>query len=1132
MEKILFIAPHLSTGGLPQYLLKKIQLLKGRFEIFCVEFEDITGGNFVVQKSKLQEILDKKHFITLGSNKNHLITLINSIKPDYIHIEEIVEHFLLSDHKEIVDKIFNPTRKYKIFETSHDSGFNPDTMIIYLPDAFLFVSQWQINQYKNIDVPKYLVEYPIEYRTRPDRNKGLEKLGLDPNKKHILNIGLFTPRKNQAEIFAIASQMTNTDVVFHFVGNQAGNFADYWKPLLDNKPDNCHVWGERSDTESFYGCMDLFLFTSRGYDGDKETMPLVLREALGWQIPIFMYNLDVYINYFDKFDNITYLTGDIEKDIQNIHSHLNGIKAEKTLFLPKPMIKDDVVSNDVSATYNPLDGKFTISIIGLQKERYGEPMKISLVDSYNGITNHVFDVIYGPGVNVWLTTNGGENNFNGYRIKVYCVDGTELYSKVVATFDRATKIIPRVGGVEIMMNHNKYDHSAWWSFYEVFIRKEYQGIKHGDVVVDIGANIGYFSLFALNEGASKVYSIEPSEENYTNLKANLSQFGDKVTTIHRAINHDDSDVVLYINDMSSIHTIFGGNENVAGNSKTITMPGATISSIIDSNNIAHIDFLKIDCEGAEYFLFDNISEEYLKNHINRIFCEVHGFAGSQYDYETKIKAKLIRCGFEVSENDSLNLNAVIIMQAVKKPKIKIVHALNDVTAVRESESIKSLTNFANATGMEYTQRITDVYKSMPPAENCNRPDAISMEPGDYKLGPGHYGCYMAHRDTILSGFENSDCDAILFNECDSILQYSNREFMEKVYEAYSYCKKYNLAYVSFGKKIVGQSHDNIEDDFFITTRLSEAHCILIPRDKYEYFKQKFESTPWDVSDLWYNDFITEYKKGIFSRPYSLQHRGLSYIDLKYKDGHEIEEQNSTMANTSMDDISIVIQTCDKYDFLWKGWYLSWSQHWCWGLEWPVYFCNEGKALPFNDERITHITSPESSDANGFSTRLKNILSQIKTKYVLYVQDDMWPMEKTDRETMMNALYCMKHYGWDSLKLHERIWFNYTLLKTHHFIGDKRILKYSNDSEYLFTHNAAIWRKDFLTEIMTDNENPWDNEFNGTKRIADMKTAKIYHFDYRWYWQPGVSSNGVLTETGQELMRQLIAREDYRIKFDL
>lgn len=145
---------------------------------------------------------------------------------------------------------------------------------------------------------------------------------------------------------------------------------------------------------------------------------------------------------------------------------------------------------------------------------------------------------------------------------------------------------------------------------------------------------------------------------------------------------------------------------------------------------------------------------------------------------------------------------------------------------------------------------------------------------------------------------------------------------------------------------------------------------------------------------------------------------------------------------------------------------------------------------------------------------------------------MWPMEKTDRETMMNALYCMKHYGWDSLKLHERIWFNYTLLKTHHFIGDKRILKYSNDSEYLFTHNAAIWRKDFLTEIMTDNENPWNNEFNGTKRIADMKTAKIYHFDYRWYWQPGVSSNGVLTETGQELMRQLIAREDYRIKFDL
>ena len=69
---------------------------------------------------------------------------------------------------------------------------------LFFPDKFMFVSNWQVEQYKNIEVPKVLVEYPIEYLPRPDRTKALQKLKLDPSKKHILHIGLFTSRKNQS----------------------------------------------------------------------------------------------------------------------------------------------------------------------------------------------------------------------------------------------------------------------------------------------------------------------------------------------------------------------------------------------------------------------------------------------------------------------------------------------------------------------------------------------------------------------------------------------------------------------------------------------------------------------------------------------------------------------------------------------------------------------------------------------------------------------------------------------------------------------------------------------------------------------------------------------------------------------
>ena len=53
MKKILYIAPHLSTGGLPQYLTKKIELLKDVYDIHVLEYEDITGGNLVIQKNRI-----------------------------------------------------------------------------------------------------------------------------------------------------------------------------------------------------------------------------------------------------------------------------------------------------------------------------------------------------------------------------------------------------------------------------------------------------------------------------------------------------------------------------------------------------------------------------------------------------------------------------------------------------------------------------------------------------------------------------------------------------------------------------------------------------------------------------------------------------------------------------------------------------------------------------------------------------------------------------------------------------------------------------------------------------------------------------------------------------------------------
>jgi len=295
MRKLLYITPHLSTGGAPQYLLKKIELLKEEYDISLVEYNDIGGTAFVVQKNRIFDIIPPEKRITLGEDKTQLLDFLDKVQPDIVHLEEIPEMFM---DRGIAEILYDKNRKYTIFETSHDSSQNPNNKQFF-PDKFMFVSNWQIDQYKDIDVPAVLVEYPIEYKENRNRAAACERLGLDPNKKHIIHVGLFTPRKNQAEFFEYAHALPEYE--FHCIGNQADNFKHYWEPLMKSKPNNLTWWGERKDVDNFYEAADLFLFTSKGNSHDKETMPLVIREALSWQLPILIYNLEVYQNYFENY---------------------------------------------------------------------------------------------------------------------------------------------------------------------------------------------------------------------------------------------------------------------------------------------------------------------------------------------------------------------------------------------------------------------------------------------------------------------------------------------------------------------------------------------------------------------------------------------------------------------------------------------------------------------------------------------------------------------------------------------------------------------------------------------------------------------------------------------------------------
>lgn len=310
-QRLLVITPHLSTGGAPQVTLNKIMLLKDEYDIMCVEYS-LIAWSFVVQRNKIKDLLGD-NFVSLPEDKSTILDIIKTFNPDIISFEEFPEFFM---NDEITKNIYVQNRKYNIFETTHDSSF-PVHNKRFFPDKFHFVSAFNAFRYSMYDIPYEIIEYPVDNKVK-NQKENQDKLGLDPSWKHVVNVGLFTPRKNQAYLFKLAKYLKNYKIKFHFIGNQADNFKYYWQPLMNDKPKNCIIWYERNDVDSFLQASDLFFFASKGDRNNKELNPIAIKEALEYKMPMMMYNLDVYCGKYNNEESITFLTGDLQKDADNL----------------------------------------------------------------------------------------------------------------------------------------------------------------------------------------------------------------------------------------------------------------------------------------------------------------------------------------------------------------------------------------------------------------------------------------------------------------------------------------------------------------------------------------------------------------------------------------------------------------------------------------------------------------------------------------------------------------------------------------------------------------------------------------------------------------------------------------------
>jgi FkbM family methyltransferase len=166
-----------------------------------------------------------------------------------------------------------------------------------------------------------------------------------------------------------------------------------------------------------------------------------------------------------------------------------------------------------------------------------------------------------------------------------------------------------------LMNTDPND-ECYFTYCEVFDREVYDGeivkVEKNDIVVDIGANYGFFAKYAELKGVKKIYCFEPSIKIFEYLKKNL-QNNTKIILDNSAISNYNG-VANFSDSFVSAGSRFDDNG--------YEVKVKDINDVILNEIPYQIDYLKIDCEGAEYEIFDSINGSSLAK-VKKIAVEYH-----------------------------------------------------------------------------------------------------------------------------------------------------------------------------------------------------------------------------------------------------------------------------------------------------------------------------------------------------------------------------------------------------------------------------------------------------------------------------------------------------------------------------
>ena len=249
---------------------------------------------------------------------------------------------------------------------------------------------------------------------------------------------------------------------------------------------------------------------------------------------------------------------------------------------------------------------------------------------------------------VWLLTNFGLK-----LIYPFIYLGSWNKKEVVYNVNNKAKFKLRVNTIDKLVLLETWKTDSYIN--EAF------NIKKDDVVVDIGANIGAFSILAAkNASNGKVFAYEPNKKNYSLLLKNKSLNNlHNLLVLNLAVAGEKGHVDLFISKLNEgAHSIYD-----ADSKKSVKVKSIRLRDIFAMNNLKKINYLKIDAEGAEYDILLNTPAEIIRK-VDKIVLEYHDYLNHGHDYKD-LKEYLEGNGFKVEMGKNFLIRKIFSMGMIK-----------------------------------------------------------------------------------------------------------------------------------------------------------------------------------------------------------------------------------------------------------------------------------------------------------------------------------------------------------------------------------------------------------------------------------------------------------------------------------